>query len=370
MFLKSISINSWQLSIFIIFISFGSLFAQNKLTKDLYIQASLHRGFNVPEYSMFTYITNDYVNSVNLSIIKKTSGKNEWETLYNYPEFGVSLFYSTLGNDAIFGREFSISPFFKTNFIHKKNFNFYNQIGVGLGYVDKKYDPETNFLNVAIGSNLNIHFNFRLGVDYQIASRISLSSGLSFDHLSNANMSEPNLGINYLTAYAGFSYRIGEKSVIQSPVFEANQPKNTISLVYNVGGKYSRALSSQKYFTSSFSTEIRRNISRAFHLGLGLDVFYDASVKDRLIAAEKTYHSIDQFMTGIHFSQTLVYNKLSLTIQEGIYLFLTDKVEENFMYNRGIISYRISKKISLRLAMKSHLHILDYPEFGIAYRLL
>jgi len=240
---------------------------------------------------------------------------------------------------------------------------------VGLSYVNKKYDSETNFLNVAIGSNINIHFNFRLGIDYQIANRISLNSGISFDHLSNANMSEPNLGINYITAFAGLSYRIGKKSAIQSPIFEANQPKTTVLLVYNAGGKYSRALSSQKYFTSSFSTEIKRNIARAFHLGIGVDVFYDASVKDRLIAAEKTYYSINQFMTGIHFSQTLVYNKLSLTIQEGIYLFLTDKVEENFMYNRGIIAYQLSETFSIRLAMKSHLHILDYPEFGFAYKL-
>ena len=318
---------------------------------------------------MFTYITNDYISSLDLSISKKTIGNNKWQVLYKYPEFGISFFYSTLGNDDVFGRELSINPFFKTHLIYKSKFKLYSQIGIGLGYVNKKYNAETNYLNVAIGSNINLHVNLRIGASYEIADRINMNTGISFDHLSNANTSEPNLGINYATGYAGISYRIGKKTTLLSPKFDPNNPENYITLVYNIGGKYSRALSSNKYLTSSFSTEVKRNISRAFHLGIGLDIFYDSSVKDRLLADDKTYHSIDNFQTGFHFSQTIVYNKLSLTIQEGIYVLLKDKVENNFMYNRGIIAYRLSETFSIRLAMKSHLHILDYPEFGVAYKL-
>jgi len=343
--------------------------AQNKLTDDLKISLGLHYGFNLPEYQMFTYITNNYIHSVDVSIIKETSGKNEWEQIFNYPEYGLSLFYSSLGNDDIFGREFSVNPFFRTNIIYKENFKLYNQIGVGLSYVNKKFNAEDNYLNVAVGSNINLHFNLRFGINYSFYNRFAINSGISFDHFSNANTSEPNLGINYITAFTGLSYRIGQKTTKKKTILSPHIKENYFNIVANIGGKYSRALSSKKYVTASISFEAKRKCYKVFHLGIGADIFYDNSVEDQLLDAGKEYKSIDSFQTGFHFSQTVIYNKLSLSLEEGLYIGLVEKVEEYHIYNRGIISYQINKKLSIRLAMKSHLHILDYPEFGLAYKL-
>jgi hypothetical protein len=74
------------------------------------------------------------------------------------------------------------------------------------------------------------------------------------------------------------------------------------------------------------------------------------------------------FRSGIHFSQEVVYNKFSIIIQEGFYLVLKDQVEQHVMYNRGIIRYRITDRFLVQLAMKSHIHILDYPEIGVGIR--
>ena len=77
----------------------------------------------------------------------------------------------------------------------------------------------------------------------------------------------------------------------------------------------------------------------------------------------------NSWQTGIHFSQSIVYNRFSITIQEGIYIGLKNHIYQKLMYNRGIVKYRITENFTLRLAMKSHLHILDYPEFGFGWRL-
>ena len=343
--------------------------AQSKFIDDLELMINLHTGYNIPEYSMFTYLTEDYIHSVDLSIIKSTTGKNQWEQIFKYPQYGLSLFYSSLGNDDVFGREISTNLFFKVNLIYKEKFKLYNQLGVGLGYVNKVFDLNDNYMNVAVGSHVNLHFNYRLGCNFEFIKKTKINLGISFDHFSNANTSEPNLGINYLTAFAGLSYTIGRISDKQIQIIKPHIKKNNFEIIYNLGLKNSRALKAQKYFTSSLSFEVKRESFRAFYLGLGLDLFYDSSVRDQLISAEKDYNTFDSFQTGIHFSQTLVYNKLSLTIQEGVYMLLTEKVGEHIMYNRGIIRYQVNKKFSVRLSMKSHLHILDYPEFGIGYKL-
>jgi hypothetical protein len=65
----------------------------------------------------------------------------------------------------------------------------------------------------------------------------------------------------------------------------------------------------------------------------------------------------------------LRYRKFSLSIQEGFYIGLKENTEGKPMYNRGIIRYRISDKLWVRIAMKSHLVVLDYPELGVGIKL-
>lgn len=342
--------------------------AQAKFSDDLKVMANYHSGFIVPEYQFITYITEDYIRSFDLCIAKKTHGKNSWEQLYNYPEYGLSLFYSSLGNNEILGKELALSYFFKVNIISKNRFHLFNRTGIGVGYVNRKFDFENNYLNVAVGSHFNFHFNFRIGVNYLLSEKIELNSGLSFDHFSNAKISVPNLGINYLTAYGGLSYRIGEKTEQQEHEIDPHVKKNNIELFTSIGGKYTQTLSSEYNLTSSVSLELTREFFRAIHFGTGIDLFYDSSVESQLESNGKEYKDAYRFQTGIHISQEFVYNRISIILQEGIYLFLTDMVDENLIYTKGIIKYKITEGISVRLSMKSYFHILDYPELGIGFK--
>jgi hypothetical protein len=288
--------------------------------------------------------------------------------LYNYPEYGVSVFYTTLGNDQVNGREFGLFPFFRLNIISKNRFNLYNQIGTGLSYVTRKFDLQNNYLNVAIGSNLNIHFNFKLGVSYQVVKKMQLQSGLSFDHLSNGNLSEPNLGLNSLTAYAGIGYFIGQQSEKKKLEIEPYTSSHHLEFIYSVGGKHPRSLNSKLYFTSSATFEYKWEPFRVLHLGVGADLFYDTSTGAEMQASNLMYKAVDDFRTGLHLSQEFVYNRLSLIIQEGFYMILTDQVNHYPMYNRGVVRYRPTEKFFFQLSMKSHLNILDYPEIGLGLR--
>jgi hypothetical protein len=63
-----------------------------------------------------------------------------------------------------------------------------------------------------------------------------------------------------------------------------------------------------------------------------------------------------------------VYNRFSLILQEGIYVGLQNKGLGKAMYNRGIVQYRFTDHLMIRVAMKSHLHILDFPEIGLGFK--
>jgi hypothetical protein len=98
-------------------------------------------------------------------------------------------------------------------------------------------------------------------------------------------------------------------------------------------------------------------------------LFYDSSAESQIEADGGEFRKSYSYRTGFHVSQTLIYNRFSLTIQEGLYVFFPDHVLHKKIYNRGIIQFRISDRISVRLAMKSHLFVLDYPEFGIGIKI-
>lgn len=343
-------------------------FGQADFFKNTSVTANYHYGFAVPEYSFITYLVDRPLHGLTLDFTKQTTGKNEWERLYKYPEYGFSFYHSTLGNKKAFGTAYAMNYFFKVNFISLPKFKVYNQTGIGLGYLTKKFDLDNNYENVGIGSHINVHFNFRLGAQYQLARKGSINLGLTFDHFSNGNTGDPNLGLNNLCLLTGFRYQVGESTPKKSESLAPYMPQNYFTFFASAGGKQTRALASNFFFTSSLSGGIHRAFFRGVHLGIGADVFYDESMQTQIEAKGEPYRRVDDFQTGIHVSQAFVYNRFSLILQEGFYVGLTNKGIRKAMYNRGIVQFQLNDRVLLRMAMKSHLHILDFPEIGLGIK--
>ncbi len=344
-------------------------FSQEKFSDNLKLSASYHFGYGLPEYSFITYLTNSFIQSFEINLLKETYGKNPWEAFYNYPEYGISAYYTTLGNREVFGNALALNYFFKLKIIDKKNFDLYNHVGIGLGYLTKRYDVDSNYMNLAVGSHFNVHFVFKLGCQYQISEKISSNIGLSFDHFSNANTRDPNRGLNLITGEMGFTYLLKKPIEKLNPSFETHEKKNDFSIFASVGSKQPRSFEPNHYQTASLSFSVNRSVFRAIHFGIGADLFYDSYTKVFLQNSGLEYSTGNSFQTGISMTQQFIYNRFRIIIQEGIYIGLDNKVIPKLMYNRAAVQYDISEQIMVRIAMKSHLHILDFPELGVGIRL-
>ncbi|HKL39200.1 MAG TPA: acyloxyacyl hydrolase [Cryomorphaceae bacterium] len=349
-----------------------SLYGQSKpdsLKGGLSLSLNGHYGFVIPEYSSFILLTDEPVRSGEVSLEKRLGTGNPWNSVYKYPTVGLTFFYTTLGNSAIHGSEYSLFPFIRIPFVQSEKFNAGISLGLGLSYVTKKYHSDTNPLNVVVGSHLNAHFQTKLDFRYKLSGSIGLQTGLAFGHLSNANTGEPNIGINNGTAYLGATYVLKSEFIpVRHTKFRPSK-----SLFYEVaiapGFKSTRALKSTSHFTLSATGDIWKPVSRIVAVGFGPDIFYDSSTETELsIEESKEYQSVMQWSTGIHGSISLRYDRLRLILQAGIYLGLPNEVEDEPIYNRAMVRYAVSDKFIAYFAMKSHLHILDHPEFGFGYR--
>jgi hypothetical protein len=325
-------------------------------------------GAIIPEYSNALYTTEEFSQLVSFEIARRNFLDKDFEALYNFPELGILAQYQTLGNKTVNGVEFSLVPFTRIHFFEGKRSQFMTQFGFGLSYVSRSYDPLKNPLNVAIGSKLNAHFQTKVLGDFVLSRQFNLLFGLSFDHLSNANLSEPNLGINTLSAFVGLQFgktnlkrfgKIGTTKLL---------PKERFQLLPNLGGKHTRALAEKFYFVSTFTADWYFHVNKRFCFSAGPDFFYDSSIPIELKAKNKIFRSIDYFQTGIHINPLLRYKQFVYGLSIGAYLGLTDKVSNKPIFSRLFIEYHFSKYLFLRIAMKSHLHILEYPEVGIGIK--
>ena len=360
------------LAALILLICDQSIFGQaetDSLNGGLSLSINGHYGFVIPEYSSFILLTDEPVRSGEVSLEKRLGAKNPWNAVYNYPTVGLTLFYTTLGNSDIHGSEIALFPFIRLPVFQSSKFNAGISLGLGLGYVTKTYDEETNPFNVVVGSNLNVHFQTKVDLRYQLSDRLGIQTGLAFGHLSNANTAEPNIGINNGTFYFGLSYALRQEKIARYA--ESFEPSSKVfyEAAFAPGFKSTRALRDSRHFTFSATGDAWKPLSRIVAVGVGPDIFYDGSAETELsIDDSKTYEPIMQWSTGIHASFSLRYDRLRLILQAGVYVGLLNEVEDEPIYNRAMVRYDVSDRFIAYFAMKSHLHILDHPEFGFGYR--
>lgn len=354
----------------IILLNFSFVSFSQKPSKldNSWIRVQGNFGALISEYQFANYLVNKPLGAFEISWNKRTTGKNLWEQVYKFPEYGITFQYTSLGNPTVFGHEVALYPYMQGFFYRGKKMQVFHQFGFGVGYATKRFHLENNYQNIAVGSHLNFHFNFKTGARYLLNDHFLLDGGLTFAHFSNANMSEPNLGLNMVYAFLGVSKSIGKQSPIVKNEIPKHFKKHEFALIYAAGGKHTRALQSDKYFTSSLSGEYKFHWKRKFYVGTGLDLFYDSSTEIEMSARGKDNHrSRDDFRTGIHFSQEIVYDRFSFILQEGFYVGLVDMVSNSSMYNRAILRWRFTENLLVHISMKSHLHILEYPELGFGY---
>jgi hypothetical protein len=331
------------------------------------MRANVQRGLLLPEYGFMSLQSSEFISGAEVNIRYQTAGNTIWERMYRRPAVGISAYWSTLGSAEYYGQQFALYPYYALNLIHKNRFRFDYQMGVGAAYVTKKFHQYENYSNVAIGSHFNIHFHADLVTSFKVNDRNQLELGLSFAHVSNANLSEPNVGLNWSSLWLGYNFASGKKQAVVNESFD-KLPAYFIHEIMLTGGmKHTRTFESFQYPAMSLSYEVKRRTGYKFAIGAGADVFYDASIEPQMNRLNKPYSGIDSWLTGIHFTQEFFYNKVSFIVQEGFYLGLTDKLNGYFMYNRAMIRYRFTDHLMVNASMKSHLYILDFPELGIGF---
>ncbi|NJO91702.1 MAG: acyloxyacyl hydrolase [Chloroflexia bacterium] len=150
--------------------------------------------------------------------------------------------------------------------------------------VSKYFDLKSNPTNMAISSPLNAYVNYCIEASCRITPQSKFKIGIGMTHISNGNFRQPNKGLNFLTASAGYVYNLGKS--LNTNGIHSSIVKDTTNHQLLVMGLYGQKQISRRYNWSyavkGIAGEYSRRIAGNSWLGASVSFYYDPSLVKEL----------------------------------------------------------------------------------------
>ncbi len=299
----------------------------------------------------------------------QTSGAQEWHRLYNYPSYGLGFAFTDLNNPDVLGEVRSGFLFMEFMFgeLRKNHRRF--KVSLGLANFNTYYDPDEVPENRFIGTPWNVHFNLNYKWSFMIGEQLRLTPGLSFTHYSNGAYRKPNRGLNIFDVNLGMRYRFGGDDFITlsgDADYELTYEETQNFFVTYSVGLMERDIGDPTYVARTLS--LNQTIRKQFRTrwGVGLDLFYDDHAKEQMRALHDDTRYVDYTRVGGFASCDIVFNRLSLMLNLGTYLYYGYD-PENWIYKRVGLRYLTKSGLLGHVALKAHSGRADYVEWGLGY---
>ena len=258
-------------------------------------------------------------------------------------------------------------------------------LGMGIGYLTKRYDEFGNPRNPAIGSHLNgmMHLGYHFDVGPYLNKwgwKMYAEAGMV--HFSNANWRQPNFGVNipYLSIGAKrtlFLAGINNKSAPWKHIKQigASRSRSYVkSPQHLVGFRLGRRqieLDQRRTFVNGV-LEYNCEFPRALlgpRFRVGANVFFDKSYMYSKFGLKSDAISLNDFTeVAITAGSRWEYGKWGFIADAGLYLFRPDDTKRRYYEGIGV-SYRATQRVYIIARLKAHLSSADYMEWGVSYQL-
>ena len=351
--------------------------AQQNELKFYSLEANYFYGSIIEHNPDISHLITHHPTGFTLSYNRKTYGYNEWESRYNYPEWGFSFIYQDMKNEAL-GENYGL--YTHLNF-YVLNRNIRLGVAQGFAYTTNPYDPETNFDNNAYGSRILSTTDFRASfIRENIVNGLGIQFGIGLIHYSNANFKAPNSSTNTLYFNAGMHYNFHYESfpvLIPTGLWRssnyAERVKYNIAFRTGLNEADVNGLGQFPFYVISVFADKRINYKSTFQVGA--DVFFTQFlielIRYRSIAfpEDGLTGNEDYRRIGVFVGHEFRFDKTAFVSQLGYYVYWPYNFE-NRIYNRlGLKRYFFEDQFFASVSLKAHWAKAEAVEFGIGIRL-
>jgi hypothetical protein len=307
-----------------------------------------------------------------LYLARKTTGTKYWHQLYNYPTFGVSLTYMSLGNKDVLGDAVIGLAYFQLD-LHKRPLSSLTwSLGTGLAYCNTVYDKKENPTNLAISNPINYSIQMQFAYHQQITEKLKIKGGLGLTHISNGSIRKPNLGINVpIVNLALFYNPVPGKIVYKKCVLDPCKKDWKFLSAYYVSFSRRDSSSNKVYPAHIISLSAVKRFNYRHSLLIGMDGIYDTSLQPE-IEQQKNWglHPKEEIWRALVTigHELSISSKFSFTTQMGIYVYKPFK-SKSWAYQRLNMKYYVTKNFFIGSSLRTHFGTADGVEIGGGFKI-
>ncbi len=325
-------------------------------------------GFIDPSLPKLEYVLDSRPFLAELSVSTQTTGKKRWQQLNGYPELGISFMYGNSGSREYIGNITAVVPYIQ--FPIFKSLLFYGGVRVGMGgaWVEKVFNPQTDYKNLIIGSHLNFCANLMLLAGMFVLPRTYLDFGISLTHISNGSIKLPNYGLNPVSISAGIKYDLHPPLTMIRETILPLKKKWEYYLYTFAALKESYPLESPVYLVNVLNLEAMRDFSYTGRYGGGINLTYDRALTAEVNNSPTYFFDKSKLKleVALYIAYEYVAGNLSFPVQLGYYLYNNYLISS--FYELVGIKYRISGHWILGAAVKAHFGEGDFIQWGFGYK--
>ena len=343
----------------------------------------------------------------------------EWQSLqeWNNATVGVGLGYWHLGHEKL-GHAITPYIYMDIPLVRMSHFELGLRPGIGAAFITKTYRntvPEGHMFvdmtdaNQCIGSVTNLYFPEALYVNFPIAKGWGISLAGGWYHISNGSTRQPNSGYNIFAGEVGLHYRPSMSSSTKednavSDISRDAYKRWSVSGAVSAGGRQVYYRDNQTFAVASMHASAYWHAHTIFHLGAGLDVFYDGAYVQRDTKFGKTHlaaaESGDCWRVGVSVQPTFVVGDFTAGLHVGAYVH--DPVKElepkdeamqsstgridkpmfykydllkagsagypdGWLYTSLVLRYHLPWHLFVQGMMKSHLTKVEFISLGLGF---
>lgn len=309
-----------------------------------------------------------------LSYNRETFGEKRWQREYNDPDWGVSFLYQDFKYDVL-GENYSL--FFHYNF-YFLNRNLQLRFGQGVAYTTNPFDIETNFKNIAYGSELLASTYLMLNYhNPDIYKGIGVQGGFGFIHHSNGSIKAPNSGTNVLSFNLGVLYSLEngihtapEELIVDTPYSEKIKYNFVLRGSYNEGDYYN--LGQHPYIVISAFADKRLSYKNTIQFGVDLVLakFLEAEIDylSKAFPNGSVTGDEDWKRASLFVGHEFRLGTMALVSQFGYYIYYPYEYETRF-YTRIGAKHYITDKLFVVGTVKTHAANAEAIALGLGVRL-
>jgi len=351
-------------SLLVFVVSFGKCQSIN----DWSFTGKVGNGFIIAHRPAIVHVLQKHIRSFELDFTKETNRRKGWEELYNFPEIGIGYQYFNLGNPQELGSAHGLFGMIKFKVLNHKANYLKAHLGLGLGYITKCFNINTNYKNQIVGSHINA--TVTTGIEYQIriSSLSSITAGVNITHYSNGGTKMPNLGLNLAVINAGMVFHLTEpKNLIKDSIHFTRKRSFQFLMAGGIKQLYppNSPINGAGVITSDYIWPARKKAIYA----TGLDFYFDGGQKEYLLKDSIYTNGIESFLrVGFHLGYGLQVGKCTGMIQTGYYSY-NPKLINGRIYSTLSFRYHLNNHWFLCFNLKSHFARAEYFQYGFGYKI-